>query len=301
MKHLRSLSIALVASTAVLVGHCASAQYPEGWKIQVNLSAARQSAGAEWVRTAVLGRVLDREVLPGFRADDLWRNGTRLGLVAPATGTWERATWRVEGAWDSGLLAVADGLPSTGKARRYMLPAQELTRDRLPEAGQARDPDMAVRTRRTSTDRTLYIARNGNRLDFAPDVSLLASLDTVLPAGKAVVSADGTWLNASWASENAPRGLRQVTVTARDTPEGTMLVEVVLDAVDAPAAAEAARGLAGLLRMFESVYDERVSLQARDSLQMRTEGATVTASFVVPIAVSGGSEPTNGVVPVTLP
>jgi len=292
--------LAIAACLLVLRGRCADVQ-PAGWLVRADLAAARTSAGAEWVRKRVLGRLLEREVLPGYRADDLWERGSRCVLLASADGAWSHAAWTVEGDWSPDLHAALSALPAAGAEKAvfcFAPPLPELERDRLPAAGLAPDPALSVRARRdTQVGRPLYVARDGNRLRFASSVARLSDLSGRFSGQSAVgVAAASGWLAASWSPATPTGGFRRIEVTLRDSSEGALRAEIRLVAVDAAAAEQGSRGIAGLLRMLENINDDRVTSRVRDSLKVLTEGTTVTAGFEVPAEAFGGlcDEPTHG-------
>ncbi len=284
----------LITVATVLTGHCAERPATsEGWRIHVDLAAAKRSAGAEWVRVRPLAKLLAREVVPGYRADDLWQSGTSLTLATSPDGAWSNAVWEAEGDWGSDLLATVEALPladAAGSARRSISPLPEVARDRLPAAGAVPDATMSIRAQRLSSGHACAISRDGNKLRISADAKRLADTKAVQLQRPTIAAADGAWLTAVWTPAAPTGAFSRAEVKARDSEEGGLRVEVTLQALSESAAEQGERGMAGLLRMFENMYDEVITSSVRDSLRVKRDGKTVHAVFEVPARAFSGLE-----------
>jgi len=276
----------LITVASVLTGLCTERPATtEGWRIHVDLAAAKRSAGAEWIRVRPLGELLAREVVPGYRVDDLWQSGTSLTLATSPDGAWSNAVWEVEGDWESELLATVGALPladAAGSVRRSTSPLPEIARDRLQTAGAVPDMTMSVRAHRFSSGHAWAITCDGNKLRISADAKRLADTKAFRLPRPTAATADGAWLTAVWTPVAATSVFSRAEVTARDSEEGGLRVEVTLQALNESAAEQGERGMAGLLRMFENMNDDAITSSVRDSLRVQRDGKTVHAVFEEP-------------------
>jgi hypothetical protein len=232
-----------------------------------------------------MGRLLAREVVPGYRADDLWQSGTSLTLATSPDGAWSNAVWEVEGDWEHDLLATVEALPlavAAGGVRQCTEPLPDVSRDPLPAVGALPDMKMSIRSQRLVRESAWAIVRDGRKLRFSTDAKRLTDTKSFPLSKPTVAAADGSWMTAVWTPVAATGAFSQAEVKARDSEEGGLRVDVTFQARTVSAAEQAERGMAGLLRMFENMHEDAISASVRDSLKVKRDGKTVHALFEVP-------------------
>lgn len=286
----------LLLTTAALAGTVFGSSSESGdWQIQVDLAAARQSAGARWLRNNIFTNLLSREVLPGRTVAHFWECGDRLTLSAPANGAWSNAVLAVEGEWKTNDVRSLETLSTitaqTGGARVYGLSSATSVLSRIRPSAYGALPDSNISVHPRSTDRKLsasFVARTGNRLVFSSDWTRLTNSVTTAARSAALQTKNGRWLDCQLTGGDG-QDIKTLRLTMNDGESGELCGNIAIVAADAAGAARLAEQVSRLFRMFTQLETKEnrrsVVARVRDSLNISVEGTSVTAEFTVPADV----------------
>lgn len=260
----------------------------DGWQIHVDLRAARQSAGAQWLMNTVFTNLLSRELLPGQTADYFLQRGTDLFLTAPPTNPWSNVVVAVSGIATAETARTFGALRpiALGDVAAYSLSSatSTISRARPSRYGAIPNSNLSVHPRRIAQPlATTLVVRDGDRLLFGSDrAKLTASVKRLRHVEAATVKTG--WLDGRFRSTD--QDLRDAQLTLCDGESGELRVDISLSAPDAATATRLAEQLRRLLRMFEQIeFLKRGSSTASrvsDSLNIELDGTAVNATFAVP-------------------